>query len=112
MKQFEFYGQLTGGSYGPFTEADALQRLNANDGRVLRDLEVHDSFMSLDGATWARLPDAPDAENRDERLERIATAVLPWALSTRNPGTGWDEVAATLAITAAKALIAELDKQS
>lgn len=83
----------------------------ATDSLLAQWVPVGGEFTDSNGFQVARDADIGPG-SADPRLEHIATAVLPWALSTRNPGSGWDEVAATLAVAAAKALIAELDKQA
>lgn len=131
MKQFQRKGP-TGQLYGPFG-LDTARSMCFPLRYWLAAAAVGDTAVDAGNDVWERLPDLMDpgastealtragvivgealeASNQQaERLERIATAALPWALSTRNPGSGWDEVAASLAVAAAKALIAELDKQS
>ncbi len=126
MKQF-YCTDLRPTPYG----MEEIQRRFPQSAEVVSRLGIGQHATDTNGDTWFRGPDlvlqddvpmtaADVAECRTSasrvrqslRLERIATAALPWALSTRNPGSGWDEVAATLAVAAAKALIAELDKQA
>lgn len=119
MKQFQ-YTKPSGGAYGPHSSREAQQLMVLAAGQQwIHDSDVGATFTDFDGDVWERLPDVVEGEThdatsepkRDERLERIATAVLAGLLSGSK---GWTEPngAAKEAIFHASNLIAELDKQS
>jgi hypothetical protein len=86
-------------------------------------LEVGETAKDIDGDLWRRLPDIKTADDkqRDERLERIATAALAAIIAKHPPVTANEddaaarnmrEASANGAVAYAKALIDELDKQA
>ena len=131
MKQFQYTNDR--GTFGPYDEAK-VRDFRDDVQRGLRELEVGQSWMDSEGDVWTLVPgstDEPivvtDQTARDERLERIATAVLaaivgavlgrPENASAVSAQAAIRKVptealAAEEAVGFAKALIAELDKQA
>lgn len=117
MKQFEYVG-ASGPHMYPYDIAAAIRYSDGEIHKCLYELEVGGRVDTMHGY-WERLPDAPGGEQRDERLERIATAMMAAIVGKFPPGSALDDDARELdeqhargAVIYAKALIAELDKQS
>lgn len=134
MKQFQYVS--CGVTYGPYSAKEVSERFPLS-ARGVSDLQRGETCVDSDGDTWERLPDVLDPMTEEvtpdglhmvpkpadealearsqqaERLERIATAVLSGLLASLNTGraTGYGSLAEE-AVTTAKALIDELDKQS
>lgn len=123
MKQFEYVGANGPHAY-PYDITAAIRYSDGEIHKSLYELEIGGRVATMNGY-WERLPDA--LGERDERLERIATAILgnligatlasPEMARAMNDhakaaGTPVESLVAYDAIGYAKALIAELDKQS
>lgn len=108
MKQFEYVGASGPHAY-PYDIAAAIRYSDGEIHKSLYELEVGGRVDTMHGY-WERLPDAPDGEQPDERLERIATHVFA-SMVNASPMLS-DAVLARTTVDFAKALIAELDKQS
>lgn len=122
MKQFQYTTRRSPDTIGPFDLAAATAR--AVNRRALDTLAVGSTWRDSDGDTWERLPDKTESglePRRDlpgetifyvpaDRLERIATHVFA-SMINASPMLS-DTVLARTAVDFAKALIAELDKQS
>lgn len=137
MKQF----QLTirnGGTFGPYGRESIVRIATHVPWATLNTLGVGGTYTDDQGGTWTRLPDlvlqddvpltAEDVTACREsavrvryklRLERIATAAFSAIIGKRPFFSGTEaecllllESDARGAVLAAKALIAELDKQS
>lgn len=103
--------------------SDGRMSINEALGRF-DDLPVGESLVDEDGDVWTRVADLttepkPAVETRlasdaqAERLERVATAALQGFLGGTDCGVYPDPtVTAQFSVEMAKALIAELDKQS
>lgn len=129
MKQFEWArndGPRAGEKRGPYTLGECDFWLYPGEHDILDGLPIGAEHESCDGDVWKRLPDLLEVASgmpidpamellaqRDERLERIATAALQGLLSGCESGVypGYDTIA-QVAVEHAKALIAKLDKQS
>lgn len=130
MKQFFPIGH---GHSGVMNYDEAMRIMTPRDRVVLRSMNVGRHFTDSFGVVWARLPDvlgpaaATDALMRagvivaapGDRLERIATAMMAAIVGKFPPGSALDDDARELdeqhargAVVYAKALTAELDKQS
>lgn len=130
MKQFQCT-TCSGSVFGPYT-ADEVEEQFPCSVAAIAFLEVDETAHDEDGDLWKRLPDlilqddAPMSANdvaacrasasrirQSLRLERIATAAMVGVMTSpyQLPGLREDKIA-TLAVTVAKALIAELDKQA
>jgi hypothetical protein len=116
MKQFQYISSATGFVHGPYDLTNARFYLNVPLGSSLDPLHVGQTWTDpTDGDVWTRLSDVDstsadavsDEPQRDERLERIATAALQGLLASgrRSPTD-----AALDAVVHARALIIELDK--
>lgn len=95
----------------PYSAADAANRYAEVDRAALLALTPGETYTDRCGDVWSLVPGCEP--QRDDRLERIATAAMIGVMTSPNQPVGLrEDKIATLAVTVAKALIAELDKQA
>ncbi len=91
-----------------FTAEDAAEAFSSVDRKSLERLRVGETYTDQSGDVWVAEVSVEATSDRDERLERVATAALQGLLGL--PVNA--DRAAEQAVVYAKALIAELDKQA